>query len=65
MFEFLGLKMSHLLHFEKDMNFPLKVQTFNLTYFLFFFFFFLGTNSENLDNIFHKNFQKSLFWTRI
>ena len=62
MFEFLGLKMSHLLHFEKDMNFPLKVQTFNLTYILLFF---LGTNSENLDNIFRKNFQKSLFWTRI
>ena len=62
MFEFLGLKMPHLLHFEKDMNFPLKVQTFNLTYILLFF---LGTNSENLDNIFRKNFQKSLFWTRI
>ena len=54
--------MSHLLHFEKDMNFSLKVQTFNLTYILLFF---LGTNSENIDNIFRKNFQKSLFWTRI
>ena len=62
MFGFLGLKMSHLVHFEKDVNFPLKVQTFNLTYFCFVF---LGTNSENLHNIFRKNFQKSLFWTRI